>query len=180
MKNTLVYSLSFITLLLTSSLLLQFDSTSNATPLRAKLALFQSQDNEAVNCDEVFSNRTLAFNAAKTRAKIPLSQNFVDQWNVGNDIKRQGVSNNYLYIKTDYPDTPKGIESRDSALGAMGMYHKYETAQGPRVVVDHTSDPKNKKHFHAGQPKGDIGNKLYDFRKERYATIGGSHHYCYN
>jgi HNH/Endo VII superfamily nuclease toxins len=179
MKN-IVYSLSSIALLLTSSLLLPFSSTSNATPSKAKLALFQSQDNEAVNCDEVFSNRTLAFNAAKTRAKIPLSQNFVDQWAVGNDIKRQGISNNYLYIKTDYPDTPKGIESRDSALGAMGMYHKYETAQGPRVIVDHTSDPKNKKHFHAGQPKGDSGNKLYDFRKERYAPVGGSHHYCYN
>lgn len=137
----------------------------SSTAAIQKLALYQYEiDAEPNGEDQKFSNRTLAFNAAKERAKIPLSQNFVDQWIVGNNSS-QPRTNNYIFSNN---------------LGALGRYYKYDTPDGSRVIVDHTSDPsKALPHFHAGQPK-DAANKAYDFRANRYRPVNGSHHYYYN
>lgn len=163
MKLTTISSIVISTsLLFLASPLIQSRATLSDS---IKVAMVQYQtDSETTGDDSTFANRTLAFNAAKQRANIPLSQNFVDQWIVGNDPK-QPRTNNYVFSNN---------------LGAVGRYYKYSTINGPRVVVDHTSDPtKTLPHFHAGQPKGDSKNIKYDFRKDKYLQVNGSHHYYY-
>jgi hypothetical protein len=177
-KSSLLFMLGTGATLLTLSPLLTGQQLLQAQPLSHTVVLAQTQDPPEVqsNCDKIYGSRSLAYNAAKERAKIPLSQTFVDQWTVGDDEKRRGVSSNYVYI-----DTKSGtLDQRNSALAAMGLYQKFDTPQGPRIIVEHTYDPRNtNKHFHAGQPKGDPSNKNYDFRTQRYAAVGGAHHLCY-
>lgn len=165
LKTIITLSMSSISLAsLGLAISLSLSSTA-ATQKPQKIALYQYEiDAEPNGDDKNFSNRTLAFNAAKERAKIPLSQNFVDQWIVGNNSS-QPRTNNYVFSNN---------------LGALGRYYKYDTPDGSRVIVDHTSDPgKTLPHFHAGQPK-DATNKAYDFRANRYRPVNGSHHYYYN
>jgi HNH/Endo VII superfamily nuclease toxins len=182
-KYTVVLLSGVSTLVLGASFFLPTQYLSQAQSTNTRIALLQAQDpDETLNkcdnpkTDEIFDNRSLAYNAAKTRANIPLSQTLVDQWTVGNDVTRRGVSSNYVYIETNLTNK----DDKDSALAAMGIYQKFDTPQGPRIVVEHTSDPRNSyKHFHAGQPKGNASDKSYDFRKNRYAAVGGGHHLCY-
>lgn len=63
---------------------------------------------------------------------------------------------------------------------------QFETEGGSRVIAEHTNDPNAKgPHFHAGQPKADPSRDGVNFgwdgsvEAERYAQIGGKHHYFY-
>lgn len=108
-----------------------------------------------------FDNRREAFNAAKDRAGIPHSQQPVRQWTVGNDVTRREMSN-YSY---------------DTNPGAHGRYHQFDTPDGPRVIAEHTSDPRAPlPHFHAYEPKAGAGGIAPG---ERYARVDGPHHYYY-
>ncbi|NJL55407.1 hypothetical protein HC928_09640 [bacterium] len=116
----------------------------------------------------VFTTRREAFNAAKDRAGIPRSQQPVDQWTVGNDIQRSRTSN-YRY-------------SNDP--GTHGWYYAYNTPQGRRVIVEHTNDPNHPyPHFHAGEVRQSAQRVEnidgFDFRTQRYTSVGGAHHYYY-
>ena len=83
---------------------------------------------------------------------------------VGNDAARAGQQNYRL--------------SQDPA--SHGRYYEFETHQGTRVVVEHTSDPRSPSaHFHTGQPKGDSTRKGVDFKNERYQQVDGKHHIYY-
>jgi HNH/Endo VII superfamily nuclease toxins len=129
-----------------------------------------------------------SYHIAQWLASPPNSKSFKDiQKITDGDIKdsviRQAIksAHNYPTLSTNQKQQIAQAEYwYDSLYGKNIQNSQGKYIKGPRVIVDHTSDPKNKKHFHAGQPKGDSGNKLYDFRKERYAPVGGSHHYCYN
>ena len=47
-----------------------------------------------------------------------------------------------------------------------GRFYQYDTPKGPRVIVEHTGDTKQGKHFHAGMPKGEF-TTTYNFKKYR-------------
>ena len=49
------------------------------------------------------------------------------------------------------------------------------------MIVEHTSDPRRGPHFHAGKPKPHATDPHnYDFKKDRYQQIDGSHHIDYS
>jgi RHS repeat-associated protein len=110
-----------------------------------------------------YDSRRQAFNAARDRAGVPHSAQPVRQWTVGDDVTRRGMAN-YHY---------------DPNPGAHGRYYQYDTPNGPRVVAEHTSDPRAPHpHFHAYQPKeGATGINI----GEKYARVdGGPHHYYHS
>jgi RHS repeat-associated protein len=80
--------------------------------------------------NRTFATRRQAFLAAKRRAGVPLSKPPDDQWIVGGDPKKRATGGakrkNYVYC-----ENPK----------KWGRYYQYNTPAGPKVVVDHTSDP---------------------------------------
>ncbi len=114
--------------------------------------------------DRPMLERRQAYREAKERAGVPRSQQPDKQWTVGNDAGRAGQQNYRL--------------SQDPV--SHGRYYEFETPQGARVVVEHTSDPKAPAaHFHAGQPKGDSTRQGVDFKNERYQQVDGKHHIYY-
>ena len=114
--------------------------------------------------EQAIPSRRAAFQSAKDRAGVARSQSPERQWTVGRDAARAGRSNYRL---------------SDDA-GSNGRYYEYETANGTRVVVEHTSDSRAPSaHFHAGQPKGDPARANVDFQTERYQQVDGKHHIYY-
>lgn len=110
-------------------------------------------------CGRWYDNRREAFNAAREHAGIPRSQQPVRQWTVGDDVTRRGMDN-YVY---------------DPNPGAHGRYYQYDTPNGPRVVAEHTGDPRAPHpHFHAYQPKEGATGIVPG---EKYARVGEPHHY---
>ncbi|WP_431929940.1 DUF6531 domain-containing protein [Amycolatopsis tucumanensis] len=108
-----------------------------------------------------FDQRREAFNAARDRAGIPNSASPARQWTVGDNPALQGRGN-YHY---------------DSAPGAHGRYYEYETPNGPRVIAEHTNDPRAPHpHFHAYQPKAGHDGVVIG---EKYDRVDGPHHYYY-
>ena len=103
---------------------------------------------------DTLPNRKQAFNQAKDLAGVPRSQQSVKQWTVGGDATRKSMKN-YRY-------------SKDAA--SHGRFYQYDTPKGPRVIVEHTGDTKQGKHFHAGMPKGEF-TTTYNFKKYRYRKI---------
>ena len=102
--------------------------------------------------------RKEAMMEAKKRIGVPRCQQPKRQWVVGGDARRANYKN-YKYVK----DNPTGY----------GRYYEYDTPDGIRVVVDHTSHKEKGLHFHTGQPKGkkNINSHTYDFKKEKYLNI---------
>ena len=114
--------------------LLQINTLERAS----RLALFQQTDNQQ------FNTRTEALSAVKDRALIPNSQQFVIQWENGNDTSRAGGSN-YVLEKT--------------RQASWGNYYLYKVGTKYFVVAEHINDPdapfptgwsKPCKHFHVG------------------------------
>ena len=71
----------------------------------------------------------------------------------------------------------------DKSKESWGFYRQYETAEGSKVIVEHTGEEFN--HFHSGIPKKEPNEpirELVDFgwgsNPERYAQTE-SHHYYY-
>ena len=114
-------------------------------------------------------NRKQALNKAKDSASIPRSQQPTRQWTIGDDITKKG--GNY-----------KNYEYSDNATH-HGRYYEYDTAQGKKIIVEHTNDLQQGLHTHAGEvPKG--ANPLtYDFKNpdNRYKPINKDtdHHIRY-
>ncbi|XUT82945.1 RHS repeat-associated core domain-containing protein [Jejubacter sp. L23] len=115
-------------------------------------------------------NRRMAMNKAKDTAGIPRSQQHESHWQVGNNRQRQGYSN---YVYSENP-------------AEFGNFYQYRNAEGHKVVVvEHTSDPRNKigdAHFHAGKAK--TSPYSYDFKTERDGKVpadsSGGHHIYYD
>jgi RHS repeat-associated protein len=117
-----------------------------------------------------YANRKEAFNAAKDRAGIPRSQSPVRQWEVGNDVMQSGR-------RYDPVNRPNGNYLHSDDLGSHGRYYQYDTPNGPRVIAEHTGDPRAPHpHFHAYEPKDDMRGIMVG---DRYARVDGAHHYYY-
>jgi RHS repeat-associated protein len=112
--------------------------------------------------DVRLSGRREAFNAALDRAGVPRSQQPARQWVVGDDVLRRDMTNYH------FDPNPTG----------HGRYYQYDTPQGTRLVVEHTSDPTKAPHFHAGAPKPLMPSNA-DMRGQRYAQVGEKHHFFY-
>jgi hypothetical protein len=131
-----------------------------------------------------YDTRIDALNAIKDRGSVPRSQQFVTQWQRGNDTSRSG-STNYVLDRT-----------RQSS---WGNYYLYKVASKYVVIAEHTSDPdapcptgftKPCKHFHAGtapdatnasfsqSSNADAAATSY-FKSNDYVQIGAAHHYFY-
>lgn len=116
--------------------------------------------------DGQLPNRRQAMNKAKDRAGVPRSQQPIRQWEVGDDVSKNGYDiANYKY---------------DPNPGSHGRYYEYDTPNGKRVIAVHTND--GVPHVHAGKPKIDPKSRTYDFKNKRYGKIEGSsgdHHIYY-
>ncbi|WP_279721358.1 RHS repeat-associated core domain-containing protein [Chromobacterium haemolyticum] len=122
----------------------------------------------ANSCSCKCLNRREALNKAKDLAGIPRSQQPTSQWQVGDDVTKQGFKN-YKYATNPTHH---------------GRFYEYVDARGhKKVVVEHTNDSNEKGpyHAHAGKAKGD-DPRNYDFRTSPYQKINDpktNYHHIY-
>ncbi|MFG3038762.1 putative T7SS-secreted protein [Streptomyces sp. NPDC048330] len=126
-----------------------------------------------------FEHRADAEKAAFEAAGVPYGTTPDAEWIVTGDITRSHIPG-YFYSSTE---------------SHWGRFRQFETAEGSRVVVEHTFDRAGP-HFHAGRPKLDPSqsginfgwdNSPGDFFRykdtyQKYAAIdkpGGDHHFFY-
>ncbi|MFE5911367.1 putative T7SS-secreted protein [Streptomyces wedmorensis] len=126
-----------------------------------------------------FEHRADAEKAAFEAAGVPYGTTPDAEWIVTGDITRSHIPG-YYYSSTE---------------SHWGRFRQFETAEGSRVVVEHTFDRAGP-HFHAGRPKIDPSrtgvnfgwdNSPGDFFRykdtyQKYAAIdkpGGDHHFFY-
>lgn len=171
---------------------------SSSTVLQSSSSFSQSVGSDEIRksilstTNQYFNTRVEALNAIKTRGFIPTSQQFISQWQVGNEVAKQ--SNNYIINK-----------ARQSSWGSYYLY-KVTTQKVPYeyiVIAEHVNDPdapctsdwpKPCKHFHVGvapptSASAFASSKTPDvdaitfFKSQDKATdydqIGAKHHYFY-
>ncbi|MFJ5261162.1 putative T7SS-secreted protein [Streptomyces sp. NPDC088387] len=154
-------------------------STYVPNPQRFSDALGLAPDYPRGEKGNPFDRREEAERAAFEAAGVPYGSTPDAEWIV-TDVKHLAHMPGYFYS--------------DNAQH-LGRFRQFETADGSRVVVEHTFD-KAGPHFHAGQPKVDASrsgvnfgwdNSPGDFFRyrdtwERYDAInkpGGDHHFFY-